>query len=87
MIGPIIVAVETDADGYDVELCNQYWQPQQRDIQTKIAQLQHEVDQGIYAFKWSGMNKRKFVAQALKKGHSITFRIFDVVARPEQEAK
>jgi len=83
MIGPLIVAVETDKEGYDIDLCNQYWWPQQRSTADKVAQLQQEVEQGTYAFKWSSLNKRKFVAQVLKRGHSITFRVFDVVERKE----
>ena len=73
---PIIVAVETDANGYDVDVCNGFWHPKEVDVHTKMARLQQEVDEGIYAYKWSGANKRKFVAKALQREHSINLRLF-----------
>ena len=84
MIGPIVVAIETDADGYDIEICNHFWYPKEMDHKTKMAKLQHKVDQGIFAFKWKGANKRKFVAQALQRGHGIRFTTFDV-AQPRKK--
>jgi hypothetical protein len=72
----IILAVEVDADGNDLQISSHFWHPQ-TDIQSKLQQLKYDVANDCWT-TWGSANKRKFVSQAQQQGHSIDFRLCDI---------
>ena len=72
-ITEVIVAVEQDSEGRDIDI-GFMMMAKQMPLEQKRMRSQRAIDTGAYR-NWSGRNRVKFIDQALAKGHTVQLKV------------